>query len=124
MDRIDIIIHVPPVRYDDLRRRKEAEPSEAIRERVNAARKIQRDRFGTYPGKCNARMTPTDIRYNCVIDDESDQMLKLAFEVYGLTARSYDRILKVARTIADLEGSKDIKSDHVAEAIQYRTVNL
>lgn len=124
MDRIDIIVHVPPVRYDDLRRRKEAESSEVIRERVNAARKRQVIRFGDYPGMCNARMTPTDLRYHCVIDDESDQMLKLAFEVYGLTARSYDRILKVARTIADLEGSKDIMSDHVAEAIQYRTVNL
>ena len=95
-----------------------------IKERVNKARKRQLYRFGESSGMCNARMGPTELRYYCKLDDESDEMLKLAFEAFGLTARSYDRILKVARTIADLDGSDSITSDHIAEAIQYRTVNL
>jgi magnesium chelatase family protein len=69
-------------------------------------------------------MDATDLRYYCVIDDEGGDLMKQAFDVFGLTARSYDRILKVARTIADLDGSRDITADHLAEAIQYRTVNL
>lgn len=124
LDRIDIIVHVPPVQYGDLRRRREAEPSAVIRERVNAAREMQHRRFGVDSGMYNARMGPTDLRYYCKIDDESDELLKLAFDAFGLTARSYDRILKVARTVADLDGSEQITSDHIAEAIRYRAVNL
>ena len=73
---------------------------------------------------CNARMGPNELRYHCVLDEECAQLMKDAFETFGLTARSYDRILKVARTIADLDGSDNITSDHIAEAIQYRTVEL
>jgi magnesium chelatase family protein len=91
---------------------------------VNAARQRQNWRFGESSGLCNARMGPTELRYHCVLDDESYDLLKKAFDVFGLTARSYDRILKVARTIADLDGSKDIRAEHVAEAIQYRMVNI
>ena len=124
LDRIDIIIEVPSVKYEDLRRRKEAEPSAVIKERVNEARKRQLARYGESSGMCNARMGPTELRYYCVLDDEAHALLQQAFEVFGLTARSYDRILKVARTIADLEGSDRILTDHVAEAIQYRTVEI
>lgn len=124
LDRIDIIVEVPSVNFEDLRARKEAESSSAIRERVNAARKIQNHRFGEHSGMCNGNMDATDLRYYCVIDDEGADLMKQAYDVFGLTARSYDRILKVARTIADLDGSRNITSDHLAEAIQYRTVNI
>ena len=76
------------------------------------------------PGMCNSRMGPDELRKYCKLDMESTEMLRQAFDVFNLTARSYDRILKVARTIADMEGSERITSDHVAEAIQYRTVNI
>ena len=124
MDRIDIIIEVPAVHFEELRRREEAESSAAIKERVNAARKRQNMRFGQSSGLCNSRMGPDELRKYCQLDNESAELLKQAYSVFGLTARSYDRILKVARTIADLAGSDRITSDHVAEAIQYRTVNL
>ena len=124
MDRIDIVIEVPAVKFEQLRRRKEAEPSANIKRRVDAARQIQNERFGKDSGMCNARMRPDDMRAYCQIDAKSADMLRRAFEVYGLTARSYDKILRVARTIADMEGSDVITSDHVAEAIQYRTVNI
>jgi len=124
LDRIDIIVEVPAVNFEDLRRRKEAEPSAAIKERVNAARKRQHRRFGQASGMCNARMGPTELRHHCVIDDESAELMRMAFDTFHLTARSYDRILKVARTIADLDGCSKINSNHIAEAIQYRTVNL
>lgn len=124
LDRIDIIVEVPAVHFEDLRRRKEAEPSAAIKQRVNEARKRQHRRFGQSSGMCNARMGPNELRYHCKLDDESAELMKQAFDAFGLTARSYDRILKVARTIADLDGSDHITSDHIAEAIQYRTVNL
>ena len=124
LDRIDMIVEVPAVQYEELRDRKEAEPSAEIKERVNFARKIQNRRFGESSGMCNSRMGPTELRYYCVLDDESHSLMHDAFETYGLTARSYDRILRVARTIADLDDSDKIRLDHVAEAIQYRTVNI
>ena len=124
MDRIDIIVEVPAVDFENLRSRKEAEPSAAIRERVNVARKIQNRRFGEQSGMCNGSMEATELRYYCAIDDEGAELMKQAFDTFGLTARSYDRILKVARTIADLEGSPNITADHLAEAINYRLVNI
>ena len=124
LDRIDIIIEVPAVPFDDLRNRAEAEPSAKIKERVDAAREIQNLRFGKESGMCNSRMGPDQLRAYCAIDEESASMLHQAFDVFGLTARSYDKILKVARTIADLAGSADITADHIAEAIQYRTVEI
>lgn len=122
LDRIDIVVEVPSVHFEDLRTRAEAEPSREIKKRVNAAREIQNRRFGG--GKCNARMGPEDLRQFCALDEQSAALMKNAFEVMGLTARSYDRILKVARTVADLDGSEEIGPQHIAEAIQYRAVNL
>lgn len=117
-------MEVPAVDFEHLRRRREAEPSSAIRDRVNAARERQHERYGRSSGMCNARMGPDEMRKYCELDDAGAELLHRAFDVFGLTARSYDRILKVARTIADLEGSEWITDDHIAEAIQYRTVNL
>ncbi len=124
LDRIDIIMEVPAVHFEDLRRRQEAEPSAAIKERVNLARKRQHKRFGQFSGMSNARMGPDELRAYCKLDTDSEVLMQQAFDAFGLTARSYDRILKVARTIADLEGSDNITASHIAEAIQYRTVEL
>ncbi len=124
LDRIDMIVEVPAVNFEELRIRKEAEPSAVIKERVNEARRRQNYRYGETSGLCNARMCPDDIRKYCRLDDEAANLLRRAFQVFGLTARSYDRILKVSRTIADLAGSDQVTADHIAEAVQYRTVNL
>ena len=124
LDRIDIVVEVPAVHFEDLRRREEAEPSAAIKARVNAARQRQYQRFGEGSGMCNARMGPEQMRRFCRLDGTGEALMKQAFDAMGLTARSYDRILKVARTIADLAGSEEIQPQHLAEAIQYRAVNL
>ena len=124
LDRIDIVVEVPAVHFEDLRQRGEAEHSVAVKARVDAARDIQHRRFGQDGRMCNARMGPDEMRRFCALDDASAELMKQAFEAMGLTARSYDRILKVARTVADLDGSEDIQPQHIAEAIQYRAVNL
>ena len=123
LDRIDIVVEVPAVHFEDLRSRTEAEPSASVQQRVNAAREIQNRRFGS-GGMCNARMGPDEMRRFCTLGEESAMLMKNAFDAMGLTARSYDRILKVARTVADLDGSEEILPQHIAEAIQYRAVNL
>ena len=124
LDRIDIVIEVPAVHFEELRSRAEAEPSAAIRERVNSARSIQNSRFADHQGMCNARMGPSEMREFCALDDTCAALMKQAFDALGLTARSYDRILRVARTIADLEHSEQIQPHHLAEAISYRAANL
>ena len=124
LDRIDIIVEVPAVHFDDLRKRAEAEPSANIKGRVDKARSRQNKRYAGLPGMCNARMGQEELRRYCELDDACASLMRQAFDALNLTARSYDRILKVARTIADLEGVETIQPQHIAEAIQYRTVNL
>jgi len=124
LDRIDIIVEVPGVNFEDLRTRAEAEPSVNVRNRVNLARTVQNRRFGAHSGMCNARMGPDEMRRFCSLDDSCAALMCRAFDALGLTARSYDRILKVARTIADLEGCETIRPNHIAEAIRYRTISI
>ena len=123
LDRIDLIVEVPALDYEELKRRTPAESSAKIRERVNAAREKQRQRFSDR-AMCNARMQGRELRTFCAPDEEGDALLRAAFDTMQLSARSYDRILRVARTIADLEGVDSIRADHIAEAIQYRTYEL
>ena len=119
LDRIDIIVEVPAVPYEALQNRQEAEPSAKVKERVDAARERQRQRFGN-GNMCNARMGPKELREYCRLNEDADFLMKSAFDRLGMTARSYDRIVKVARTIADLEGNDEISFDNIAEAINFR----
>ncbi|ARN76859.1 magnesium chelatase [Nonlabens spongiae] len=129
LDRIDIHIEVTPVPFEKLTDDQRAERSTEIRKRVTAARDIQTARFSAAADKnavrthYNAQMSTKDIRKYCVLDDASKEMLKNAMERLNLSARAYDRILKVARTIADLEATEDINGTHIAEAIQYRSLD-
>lgn len=124
LDRIDIHIEVPAVSYRELASRTDGEPSLAIRERVVRARGIQLRRFHSYQKIfCNAHMQSKEIRKFCKIDEQSQELMKLAITRLGLSARAYDRILKVSRTIADLENSETILPQHVSEAIQYRSLD-
>ncbi len=124
LDRIDIHIEVTPVSFDELAKREYvAETSEPIRERVIAARKIQNVRYSTGEIHCNAQMSSRMLKEICEIQDEGQEMLKTAMKKLNLSARAYDRILKVARTIADLDNSADIQTNHLAEAIQYRSLD-
>ena len=123
LDRIDLIVEVPALDFEELRRKRPAEPSSAVRARVNAARERQRGRFGDR-GMSNARMEGKELRRFCALDAESEALMKAAFDTMQLSARSYDRILRVARTIADLEGADEISAEHIAEAIQYRSYDF
>ena len=124
LDRMDLHVHVPSVEFEAMRRRTKAEPSAAIRARVNAAREIQKARFAGTDVLCNAQMTPAMVGEFCRLDDAGERLLKGAFERLGLTARSHDRLLRVARTIADLDGAADIDASHIAEAVQYRNTDV
>ena len=124
LDRIDIHVEVPAVKFDELRKKSKGEPSSTIRQRVEVAREIQLKRFQERKGiYCNAHMGPREIKEFCKLDDDSEDLLKTAIERLGLSARAYFRVLKVARTIADLEGKQDIEIHHISEAIQYRTLD-
>jgi len=123
LDRLDLHIEVPPVGFDELDSNEEAESSAEIRKRVNAARAVQNERFKGTGITCNARITPDRLHEYCRLDENGRELLKNAFEKMGLSARAYDRILKVCRTIADLDKSKNIKTRHVAEAVQYRSLD-
>ena len=121
LDRIDIIVEVPALNFEELRSHAEPESSAAVKSRVDTARAIQRKRFAGSRCQCNADMQPKDLRQHCNLNDACAGLMKQAFDSLGLTARSYDRIRKVARTIADLDGSPEIQPHHIAEAVQYRT---
>lgn len=124
MDRIDLHLEVSSVPFEELRDRNDGESSKAIRDRVITARSIQNKRYQELEGVfCNAQLEPKQMKVWCVVDEMGEQLLKNAVERLGFSARSYNRILKVARTIADLEASKKIKSNHIAEAIQYRSLD-
>lgn len=124
LDRIDLHIEVTPVPFEELNKRGRGESSKAVRERVVVARQVQAQRFVQHPGvHCNAHMSSRQVREHCVLDQQGQQLIKMALERLGLSARAYDRILKVARTIADLGGSEAIKTLHLSEAIQYRSLD-
>ena len=124
LDRIDITVEVPALAFEELERKPNGESSAAIKARVDGARAIQRRRYEGLGFEANARMTPTAMEAHCRLDEAGSGLMKAAFDALGLTARSYDRILRVARTIADLAGSEHIGPEHLAEAIQYRTFQL
>ena len=123
LDRIDIHVEVPPVRFQDISTERLGEPSIEIKNRVEKARAIQQERFEGKKIYCNAQMASRHIKKYCQIDESSQILLKRAMEKLGLSARAYTRILKVSRTIADLEGAEHIKSYHISEAIQYRSLD-
>jgi magnesium chelatase family protein len=117
-------VEVPQVKYRDLSSEQAGENSAAIRERVVAARKRQQERFAHKRTiTCNARMGPRELKSYCPLDEATKELLKFAMADLNLSARAYDRVLKVARTIADLAGAEKISSDHISEAIQYRSLD-
>ena len=124
LDRIDLIVEVPALDYEELSRRSSAERSADIKKRVNAAREIQRRRFGGDGTMCNAHIGSREMSEICALDAEGEALMHAAFDSMRLSARSYDSILRVARTIADLDGQKNISAEHIAEAIQYRTYDF
>ncbi|MBA3971497.1 MAG: YifB family Mg chelatase-like AAA ATPase, partial [Bacteroidetes bacterium] len=124
LDRIDIHVEVTPVSYNELAAERKSEKSDGVRIRVIKARGIQEKRFEKTEGvHCNAQIGSRQLREVCKIDEAGNQLLKTAMERLGLSARAYDRILKVARTIADLDASENIETNHLAEAIQYRSLD-
>ena len=123
LDRIDIHVEVPPVNFEELNSSSEEETSAEIRERVNRARKLQIERYRGTGVSCNARLTPAMLKKYCVTDSAADGYLQLAFDRLGMSARAYDRILKIARTIADLDGSELIKRNHISSAISFRSLD-
>lgn len=123
LDRVDIQVEVPNVDYDDLSSTQKSETSAKVKERVNKARRVQLERYKDLSIYSNSQLDAGMLQTYCPLDSESNAMLKAAFDNLGLSARAHGRILKVARTIADLEGSENIKAAHIAEAIQYRSLD-
>ncbi|MEE0839248.1 MAG: YifB family Mg chelatase-like AAA ATPase [Acutalibacteraceae bacterium] len=123
LDRMDLHIEVPPVDFNSLNSEIKEETSAQIRARVNAARKIQTERYKGTGITCNARLTPSMLKEYCVMTEDASEILKSAFDNLGMSARAYDRILKVARTIADLDGKNKIDMLHIAQAIQFRSLD-
>lgn len=124
LDRIDLHVEVTPVPFDELSTTRLAEDSSTVRRRVIQTREIQKERFNSFPDiHCNAQMSTQLTREICQIDAAGRKLLKTAIERLSLSARAYDRILKVARTIADMEQSETIANHHIAEAIQYRNLD-
>jgi magnesium chelatase family protein len=124
LDRIDLHVHVPSVEYEAMRRRETPESSAEVKQRVDAARAIQTARLGGSGAVCNARLSPAQLAAHCRLDSRGEALMKAAFSRMGLSARSHDRILRVARTIADLDGAADIGPDHLAEAISFRNTDI
>ncbi len=123
LDRLDIHIEVPPVDYNQLSDKEDGETSASIRERVNKARQIQIERFKGTGITCNAKMTSSLTRKYCQLSPAAEKTLQVSFEKLGLSARAYDKVLKVARTIADLDESETVENRHILEAIQYRSLD-
>lgn len=123
LDRLDLHVEVPPIDYQQLAGRPKAESSAEIRGRVCAARQLQQERYAGTDVRCNAQITPAMQREFCVMTDAASALLQTAFDRLGLSARAYDRILKIARTIADLDAAEVISPAHIAEAIQYRSLD-
>ena len=123
LDRIDLHVEVPPVNYGELSQNGREESSAEIRQRVNRARSLQTERYEGTGITCNARLTPALTKKFCRLNDEASKYLKLSFERLGMSARAYDRVLKVARTVADLDGSEIIKKKHIFSAISFRSLD-
>ena len=123
LDRLDLHIEVPPVDFDALSKEENTESSAQIRERINAARKLQQKRYAGTGITCNARLTSKMLKQFCPLSDSATTVLKGAFEKLNMSARAYDRILKVARTIADIDGAEIIDSPHILQAIQLRSLD-
>jgi magnesium chelatase family protein len=123
LDRIDLHIEVPGVPFQELSANADGTSSASMRAQVSAARAVQQKRFGADGALLNSRMSTRQLRRHCVLDEEGKGLLKAAMDELGLSARAHDRILRVARTIADLEGAADIKAAHVIEAIGYRSLD-
>lgn len=123
LDRMDIQVEVGAVEYSQLAGKASGEPSATVRSRVNAARKVQESRYKGQGMLVNAGMGPKQMEEFCKLDESGHAMMEKTFKAYGLSARAFTRILKVARTIADLEGAENINERHLAEAIQYRVLD-
>ena len=124
LDRIDLHVNVPSVEYEAMRRKSIPESSAEVKAREDTARGIQAKRFTETDVTCNAHMTPAMIAEFCPLDAAGEALMRRSFDRMGLTARRHDRILRVARTIADLDGEADISTIHLAEAIQYRNTDI
>ena len=123
LDRIDIHIELPSIEYKELSETKDAESSEIVKARIEKAQAIQKERF-TGSNLYNGQMNAKQIKKYCVLKNAANELLKKAMNELGLSARAYNKILKVARTIADLAGSEEIRAEHIAEAVQYRSMDM